>query len=41
LEHVSWEEWFGVFEDNELALLYQAEKADGSDSTFFKLVRRE
>jgi hypothetical protein len=41
LEHVSWQEWFDVFEDKELALLYQVEKADGSDSTFFKLVQRE
>ena len=41
LEHVSWDEWFDVFEDNELALLYQQEKADGSDSTFFKLVKRD
>ena len=41
LEHVSWEKWFSVFDDNELALLYQEQKADGSDSTFFKLVNRD
>jgi hypothetical protein len=40
LEHVSWEEWFAKFDENGLAFLYQEEKADGSDSTFFKLVRR-
>jgi hypothetical protein len=40
LEPVSWEEWFDVFERNRLAFLYQEEKADGEDSTFFKLVNR-
>jgi hypothetical protein len=41
LEHVSWERWFDVFERNGLAFLYQERKADGEDSTFFKLVSRE
>jgi hypothetical protein len=40
LEHVSWEEWFEIFDRSNLAFLYQTEKADGDDSTFFKLVRR-
>lgn len=40
LEPVSWEEWFEIFEDNELAFVYQEEKTSGEDSTFFKLVRR-
>jgi hypothetical protein len=40
LEHLSWDEWFGKFDENDLAFLYQERKADGSDSTFFKLVRR-
>ncbi|MVA77444.1 hypothetical protein GC722_15650 [Auraticoccus sp. F435] len=40
LEHVEWDEWFAAFEESELAFLYQAKKADGSDSTFFKLVSR-
>lgn len=40
LEHVSWDEWFEKFEDNDLAFLYQHEKASGEDSTFFKLVSR-
>lgn len=40
LEHIEWDEWFAKFEESGLAFLYQAQKADGSDSTFFKLVRR-
>jgi hypothetical protein len=40
LEHISWDEWFEIFDRNDLAFLYQTEKADGEDSTFFKLVRR-
>ncbi len=40
LEHISWDEWFATFEDSDLAFLYQAKKASGEDSTFFKLVRR-
>jgi hypothetical protein len=41
LEHVDWDEWFRVFDENDLAFLYQQEKASGEDSTFFKLVSRE
>ena len=41
LEHISWEEWFEKFDRENLAFLYQAQKADGEDSTFFKLVRRD
>jgi hypothetical protein len=40
LEHISWDEWFQKFDDNDLAFLYQQEKASGEDSTFFKLVSR-
>lgn len=40
LEHIGWEEWFAKFEQEKLAFLYQREKADGSDSTFVKLVSR-
>lgn len=40
LEHISWDEWFDKFEQNDLAFLYQDEKAGGEDSTFFKLVSR-
>jgi hypothetical protein len=40
LEHVSWDEWFDIFERNELALVYQAHNSSGADSTFHKLVSR-
>ena len=40
LEHISWEDWFAKFEENDLAFLYQEQKASGEDSTFFKLVSR-
>ena len=40
LEHVSWEDWFAKFEENELAFLYQEQKASGEDTTFFKLIGR-
>jgi hypothetical protein len=40
LEHVSWDEWFDVFDREGLAFLYQEQKAGGEDSTFFKLVKR-
>jgi hypothetical protein len=39
LEHISWDDWFQKFDENDLAFLYQ-EKASGEDSTFFKLVSR-
>lgn len=32
--------WFEKFDASELAFLYQESKADGEDSTFFKLVNR-
>jgi hypothetical protein len=40
LEQVSWDEWFDKFDKSDLAFLYQAKKASGEDSTFFKLVNR-
>lgn len=36
-DHDEIREWV---EEQELAFLYQVHKADGEDSTFFKLVRR-
>lgn len=41
LEHISWDEWFQKFDENQLAFLYQEQKSSGEDSTFFKLVRRD
>lgn len=40
LEEISWEEFFEVFEDRELAFLYQDETEEGNESRFFKLVNR-
>jgi hypothetical protein len=40
-EPMEWDDWFRKFDENDLAFLYQETKADGSDSTFFKLVSRE
>ncbi len=40
LEHIGWDAWFEKFDESKLAFLYQKQKADGSDSTFFKLVSR-
>jgi len=39
LEPIEWDEWFEKFDEEGLEFLYQERKADGSDSTFFKLVR--
>jgi hypothetical protein len=41
LEPISWDAWFRKFDESGLAFLYQEEKADSEDSTFFKLVRRD
>lgn len=40
LEPISWEDFFDVFEDRELALLYQDETEGGRVSRFSKLVAR-
>ncbi|MBI4899557.1 MAG: Rho termination factor N-terminal domain-containing protein [Actinobacteria bacterium] len=37
LRHVSWEEWFATFDDRSLNFLYQEERKDGRQSTFFRL----
>jgi hypothetical protein len=41
LEPVDWDDWFRIFDDRGLAFLYQQERADGEDSTFFKVVSRD
>lgn len=41
LEEIGWDEFFSVFEENGLALLHQDKTADGKQSRFNKLVRRE
>ena len=37
LRHVSWEEWFRTFDDRRLNFIYQEERSDGRQSTFFRL----
>ncbi len=37
LREVSWEEWFGTFDDRRLNFIYQEERTDGNQSTFFRL----
>ena len=41
LEPVDWDSWFQKFYASDLAFLYQERKADGEDSTLFKLVSRD
>lgn len=42
VQPVDWREWFDIFENRELAFLYQDKTADGHDSHYNKLVwRRE
>ena len=40
LEEISWEDFFDDFEKDRLNLLYQDQKANGEQSTFYKLVSR-
>lgn len=37
LRHVSWEEWFRTFDERRLNFIYQEERSDGRQSTFFQL----
>jgi hypothetical protein len=37
LRHVSWDEWFETFDARKLNFLYQEERKDGRQSTFFRL----
>ena len=37
LRHVSWDEWFATFDTRRLNFLYQEERKDGNQSTFFRL----
>ena len=40
LEEISWKQFFGILEDNRLALLEQEETADGGLSRFARFVSR-
>ena len=41
LRHISWEEWFRTFDERGLNFLYQEERKDGRQSTFFRLENPE
>lgn len=41
LETISWEEFFKIFDERRLALLYQEENQSGGLSRFFKFVTRK
>ncbi len=41
LEHISWDEWYEKFDDNNLTFLYQDKTKGGKESRFFKLVCME
>ena len=41
LEEISWDQWFGKFDERNLGLLYQEETAGGERSNFNKIVSAE
>jgi hypothetical protein len=41
LEHISWDEWFKKFDENNLALIVADRTAGGQISNFNKLVKRD
>ncbi len=41
LRHITWEEWFRTFDERKLNFLYQEERKDGRQSTFFRLENPE
>jgi len=41
LRHITWEEWFRTFDERHLNFIYQEERKDGRQSTFFRLENPE
>jgi hypothetical protein len=41
LQHISWDQWFRVFDMRNLALIVEDRTADGKPSNFNKLISRE
>src|SRR4051794_13980561 len=37
LEEIDWDEWLATFEERDLVFLYQDQRRDGRESTFFRL----
>ena len=40
LKEVSWDEFFEIFDENDIEFLYQEETKDGGESRFFKFVNK-
>ena len=41
LKEITWEEFFRIFDENNLEFLYQEESKDGGKSRFFKFVDKK
>ena len=41
LKNISWDEFFDIFDGNNLQFLYQEETKDGGESRFFKFVSED
>lgn len=41
LDEIDWDEFFRIFDDNNLDFIYQEQTSDGSTSRFSKFVTRE
>jgi anaerobic selenocysteine-containing dehydrogenase len=41
LEPIEWEEFFEIFDENNLAFLYQEQTAEGGESRFSKFIARD
>ncbi|HEX3253525.1 MAG TPA: hypothetical protein VHS05_29095 [Pyrinomonadaceae bacterium] len=41
LEPIEWDEFFEIFDENNLAFLYQEKTADGGESRFSKFINRD
>ena len=41
LKNISWDEFFEIFDNNNLQFLYQEKTKDGGESRFFKLIAGE
>lgn len=37
LEKISWDDWFGTFDERRLNFIYQEQRSDGRQSMFFRL----
>lgn len=40
-DEIDWEEWYNIFQKNNLSFLYQDKTSEGKESRFFKLIASE